>query len=427
MLSLNGVMTLKVLGLALLGVCAVSVLCRAALWAFGRDTELSRRSNAHQFFLLRDAVIGRSESPDFYAGQVACAFNQIATCEEKFKKILTVKPKSNTAERIHQMLAAVALREGRYAQTLHETDALLALDPKNTDARESRPLLEVLSHFPNQAVQAGSDSKATVLMEDGNVPVVINGKPAAYLFDSGANLSVLSESEAVRLGMEIQQFRSNDAKDINGNKVSFRIALAKSLALGGIQLSNVAFLVSDNDQQPFVEMKPGQRGFLGLPVLQALGSITWTRDGVFAADRSPAVASVSEANICFDDLDLIVQAQFEQHTLPFVLDTGAETSDLWPKFAKTARDLIRKSSSREFHTVTGMGGAQKFEIRSIPKVVLQLGGKSVTLQPAHVLKTQERSVGKWFYGNLGIDVLQQAQRVTLDFRKMTLQLDGDQR
>lgn len=426
MLLFTALMTLKVPGLVLLVVCAGLVLCRAALWAFWRDTELSRRSNAHQFFLLRDAVIRRSGASDFYTGQVACAFNQIATCEEKFKKILAIKPKSTVAKRIHQMFAAVALREGRYEQTLHETDALLAIDPKDTDARDAWPLLEVLRHFPDQAVRAGSDSKATVLLEDGKVPVVINGRPAAYLFDSGANLSVLTESEAVRLGMEIQQFRSDDAKDINGNKVSFRIAVAKSLALGGIELSNVAFLVADNDQQPFLEMQPGQRGFLGLPVLQALGSVTWTRDGVFAADRSPAVANVSEANICFDDLDLIVQAQFEQHTLPFVLDTGAETSDLWPKFAKTARDLIRKSSNREFHTVTGMGGAQKFEITSIPKVVLQLGGKSVTLQPARILKTQERPVGKWFYGNLGIDVLQQAQRVTIDFRKMTLQLNSDQ-
>lgn len=409
--------------MVLFGICAGLILCRAAL-AFWHHSEPSRRSNAHEFFLLRNVVLQHSGASDFYAAQVACAFNQISTCEEKFKKILAVKPKSSVAKQIHQTLAAVALREGRYEQALHETDALLAIDPKNTDAIDSRPLLEVLSHFPNQSVQTGADTKAMVRMEDDKVPLAINGKSAAYLFDTGANLSVLSESEAVRLGMEIQQFRS-DAKDINGNKVSFRIAVAKSLALGGIQLCNVAFLVADNDQQPFPDMQPGQRGLLGLPVLQALGSVTWTRDGVFEADRSPAVANASEANICFDGLDIIVQAQFEQHTLPFVLDTGAETSDLWPKFAKVAPSLIRKSS-REFHTVTGMGGAKKFEIISIPKVVLQLGGKAVTLQPAHVLMTQERSTGKWFYGNLGIDVLQQAQRVTMDFRKMTLQLDGHQ-
>jgi predicted aspartyl protease len=401
-------------------------LCRAALSAFWHHSEPNRRSKAHEFFLLRNAVTHRSGASDFYAGQVACAFNQITTCEEKFKKILAVKPKSSAAKRIHQILAAVALREGRYEQALHEIDALLAIDPKNTDARDSRPLLEVLSHFPNQGVQAGADSKAAVLMEDGKVPLTINGRPAAYLFDSGANLSVLSESEAVRLGTEIQRFRSEDAKDINGNKVSFRIALLKP-GIGRYSAAHVGFLVADNDQQPFPDRaQPGNAASRIASTVSVGGSDLDPRRRVFEAEQVTCRGEPVRSDIWFDDLDLIVQAQFEQHTLSFVLDTGAESSDLWPKFAKTARSLIRKSANREFHTVTGMGGAKKFEIISIPKVVLQLGGKSVTLQPAHVLTNQERSIGKWFYGNLGIDVLQQAQRVTIDFRKMTLQLDGNQ-
>jgi hypothetical protein len=134
---------------------------------------------------------------------------------------------------------------------------------------------------------------------------------------------------------------------------------------------------------------------------------------------------MATANICFDDLSLITEASFEQHALPFVLDTGATTTDLWPRFARVAGDLIRKSGTRESHTVTGMGGSQKFDATSIPKVILQLGGKSVTLQPARVLETQQKAENKWFYGNLGIDLLGQAQEVAIDFRTMTLELDPD--
>jgi len=204
----------------------------------------------------------------------------------------------------------------------------------------------------------------------------------------------------------------------------FRIALAKSLVLGGIELTNVAFLVASNGQPPFADMEPGQRGLIGLPVLRALGSITWTREGFFEANRSSKSLNLAGANICFDDLDVITQARFEGQALPFVLDTGAETSDLWPKFAGIASDLVRKSGIHESHTVAGMGGSQKFEATSIPKVILQLGGKSVTLQPAHILETQERTQSKWFYGNLGVDLLRQAQTVTVDFRTMTLKLDN---
>ena len=72
----------------------------------------------------------------------------------------------------------------------------------------------------------------------------------------------------------------------------------------------------------------------------------------------------------------------------------------------------------------GMGGNQKFEVTSIPQIELEFGGMLVALKPAHILKSQQRDLGKWFYGNLGIDLLHQAQTLTIDFRTMTLQLSN---
>jgi hypothetical protein len=301
-------------------------------------------------------------------------------------------------------------------------DALLAMDPNDSDAKSTRPFIEALSRFPDQAVQRSGANKVTLQMDDGRLPLVINGKKAAYFIDTGANLSTLSESDALLFGMEIYEVKSTGA-DINGNRVLFRIALARSLALGGIELRNVAFLVVAKDAQPFVDMEPGQRGLIGLPVLLALGSVTWNREGAFEADLSPSHGNLSVANICFDDLNLITEAGFEGHGYPFVLDTGAVTSDLWPKFTGIARDLIRKSGTHESHTVTGVGGGQKFESTSIAKVVLELGGMAVVLQPAHIVGTQQGTASKWFYGNLGVDLLRQAQTVTINFKAMTLELD----
>jgi predicted aspartyl protease len=132
-------------------------------------------------------------------------------------------------------------------------DALLAIDPQNSDAKDTRPVIEALSHFPDQAVQETGATRAAVQLDSGILPLLINGGKASYFFDTGANLSTLSESEALRLGMEIHDVKSEGAStDINGNRVLFRIALAKSLSVGGIALNNVAFLVASNGQQPFV-------------------------------------------------------------------------------------------------------------------------------------------------------------------------------
>ena len=366
-------------------IIALSLLVSSlALSGLDNQPELKKQSDAHQMFLLRNGLSRHPGSSDFYAGEVAWTFNDTPTCEERFKTVLAVEPKSNTAKQIHHILAYAAMREGRYGRSLREMDALLAIDPNDSDAKSTRPFIEALSHFPDQAVlQRSGTDKVTVQMEDGRLPLVING-----------------------------------------NRVLFRIARAKSLALGSVELRNVAFLVVAKDAQPFVDMEPGQRGLIGLPVLLELGSVTWNREGAFEADLSPSGRNLSAANICFDDLNLITEARFEGHAYPFVLDTGAVTSDLWPRFAGVARDLIRTSSTHESHTVTGVGGGQKFESTSIPKVVLELGGKSVVLQPAHIVETQQGTTSKWFYGNLGVDLLRQAETVTINFKAMTLKLES---
>jgi predicted aspartyl protease len=385
--------------------------------------QLSHLSRTHQIFALRDQIQMHTQVSDFYAGEVACAFNNIARCEERLRDALASKPDSDTAKRIHNILAGVALRQGQYRRSLQEVDALLTISPNDTDARESRPILEAISRFPDQSVQGAM--RANIRMDKGKLPLLINGKKASYSFDTGANLSVISELDAVQFGMEIQNVKSG-SKDINGNSTLFRVAQAKDLNLGGIELKNVAFLVADKTQQPFVDMQAGERGLIGLPVLWALGSLKWNRDGALELDRSPEAADPSAANMCFDDMNVITLARFENHRLPFILDTGADTSDLWPKFADVAGDLIRTSGTHASHAVTGMGGEQKYEVTSLPKVTLELGGLPVRLVPAHILNTNQRDVAKWFYGNLGIDLLQQAQTVTMNFKTMILHLDGTQ-
>jgi tetratricopeptide (TPR) repeat protein len=94
---------------------------------------------AHQMFLLRDEVSRHPGSPDFYSAEVACAFNDTATCEERFKKVIAAEPDSIAAKQVHHVLAYAAFREGRYGRAFRELDALLAIDPKDDDGKDTRP------------------------------------------------------------------------------------------------------------------------------------------------------------------------------------------------------------------------------------------------------------------------------------------------
>lgn len=397
------------------------ILCGSILKG---QSALQQVSEAHQFFRLRDAVAARHGGSDLYAGQVACAFNQTAACEERFKRALSADPAPATAKQVHRILAYVALREGRYADALREFDAILAIDSNDSDAKDTRPIVEGLSHFPDVFAQRGDRKGTVVRMDGGKLPLTINGHKASFHFDTGANLSTIAESEASRFGMKIRDVSSGGAMhDINANRVSLRLALADTIDLAGVRLHNVAFFVVADRQQPFVSMKPGHRGLIGLPVLLALQSVRWTRDGTFESLAGARPADPAAANICFDGLSLITEARFGSQSLPFVLDTGAATTELWPRFQLAAADTIRKFGTDETHTVSGIGGSQRFKSISVPKVTLELGGQSVALKPAHILKSYARESSKWYYGNLGVDLLKQANSVTLDFRSMTLSLE----
>ena len=62
----------------------------------------------------------------FTLGKLHAPSMDTATCEEKFKNVLAVEPTPPEAKQIHNILANIAMREGRYRRCLHEIDALLA-------------------------------------------------------------------------------------------------------------------------------------------------------------------------------------------------------------------------------------------------------------------------------------------------------------
>jgi hypothetical protein len=59
----------------------------------------------------------------------------------------------------------------------------------------------------------------------------------------------------------------------------------------------------------------------------------------------------------------------------------------------------------------------------LPAVTLTVGGHDVNLKPAHVLVKQSSDTSSWAAGNLGMDLLNQARAVTLDFHTTTPRLE----
>lgn len=157
-----------------------------------------------------------------------------------------------------------------------------------------------------------------------------------------------------------------------------------------------------------------------MPVQFALRSLRWDSSGAFefAATNAPS----GPANLYFDGLIPCTRLGFGDAELNVQLDTGAETTDLWPPFAKRFAAQLA-DARRETRRVGGVGQTIEVESLIAPSLAVRLGGKALTLKPAevHLGKTDGASLRD--YGRAGMDLLQQASQVTVDFRQGYLILE----
>jgi len=404
--------------------CKLSAI--ASCWAllpslcFGApkdDSKLKSLYDSHQWFELRDSVRQGGASA-FYQGAVACAFNDARRCERKFRDVFNSAPSSDEAVEAHRILASAYFTHGEYKKALEQVNAILALRPTDADALGGRPVIAVLADTPDQK-RAGRQT--TVELQDGGLPFSINGVHATYWFDTGAELSVLTESEAKRFGLRVHS-ASVQVGDLNGTQVNSRIAVADELSVGSIRTKHVAFLVLPDNQPPFNEQSSGSRGLIGLPVLLAFDKFVWGADKSFEIGPESSHKRVPHADLCFDGNHPVVQVAYEKRPLAFVLDTGATNTDLYPSFASAFPELIRSATRTDSYKMEGVGGAKYMEAATLESLKFSIGGFPATLKSVGVLLKPTNEVSRFFAGNLGIDLLQQAHKTTFDFKTMALSL-----
>jgi hypothetical protein len=172
------------------------------------------------------------------------------------------------------------------------------------------------------------------------------------------------------------------------------------------------------------QFPPAYAGALGLPVLIALRTLSWNRAGEFRLAFPAQPRGIQKANICFDGPEPLVNVVFHHRKLPLVLDTGSSSTIFGPALVTRFPDLVnfeRKSTV----LVSGISGSAEIASVGLPGVTLHVGGFSTAVHPPMLLSTTTPS-SNWLCGRLGIDYLNQADRVTLDFHCMTLTLEKDE-
>jgi hypothetical protein len=314
---------------------------------------------------------------------------------------------------------AMYLRTGRYADARRLIDEMLKTEPRD-DLKNVRA---VFGSGPNMRVRHAAASFTCEVTETGVLlPLTVNGRRVNWLLDTGANVTMISDAEAARLGLVIRDSEGR-AADLAGGSTGVRTAIARRLVVGRTQLEDVPFLLTPADQMPWRELPPGKQGILGLPLAIALDALRWTRTGACHTGSTTVDASSrpTSPNLRYDRLHIVTKVDVDGKTLEFLLDTGNQAgTQLWERFGKDFDSLVKERGRRGSARVTQIGGATDRDIIVIPGMQLKVGGKDTTLPEG---KLFSRPVGDGrFHGLLGMDVLSQATEVTIDFRSMTLTL-----
>jgi hypothetical protein len=358
---------------------------------------------------------------------LASALNALnrSSAEPMLEEIIRSQPASKDARGAHMLLSRIYLRTGRYHRMIANLDEWARRFPGDADLREEKTDVEQFRGLPDQVNGPVRTSELTHEgADDFSAPLSIDGKPANYLLDTGAWISVMTEQEAKRLGLEIRA-GSGVLADASGKGVRIRTAVADEVTVGAMSFRQVSFAILP-DVEPWRSMPEGRGGIIGIPVLLAMECIRWQRSGSWELGCQSDI-EVTPRNMVFFENHLLARPRVPGpvFTTPVFtkLDTGAETTDLNSNFALQFKQLIERDGKKGTIEATGVGGTSVFESVTLPELAVDIGETRTTLRPAHVTLQKNPALGgRCCVGNLGLDLLRQTGDLTIDFRTMRLRL-----
>lgn len=307
----------------------------------------------------------------------------------------------------------------------HATSVLLLSKYGSTISEEERKDIENsdliwkgLEKVPAQRTRIHKDSRIGYKRDIAgliNVPVGFADSTFDFVFDTGANLSVITESYAIKAGLDVKNVVFK-VRAVTGIEVDAKLGIAKTLKLGDVEVENVVFIVFPDSVLTFGGGAYKIRGIIGFPVIEQLQEVRIDKSGFMTVPKEAVDKAIH--NFGLDELTPVVQIGVNKDALAFTFDTGAQATDLNEPFYNQYKAAIEATGKMFDMQQGGAGGYTTSKAWRVPATVFSVGGQSVTIADLGVKTTSFNSKDRFYYGNLGQDVMSQFRELVINFKYM---------
>ncbi|NIS37757.1 hypothetical protein GWN91_00890 [Candidatus Saccharibacteria bacterium] len=272
-----------------------------------------------------------------------------------------------------------------------------------------------LSEVPPQTTSI--KEKSIIERQGGRVPIHFGQQVFPLGFDTGANFSIITASLADKFGFKIID-ETIEVSSITGDKIDASFGVSPEMTIGKATISNAIFLVFEDKHLYITEADHQINGVIGFPVISALKEITFLKSGEIIVPAKPG--SAHNQNMCLDELTPLIAGKYKGNRLIFSFDTGANKSDLYPPFFEAYKDEIADNFSSFTKTLRGVGSRREVKAYRMEDFEIEFSGKKAYFSEIPVLTEPTIESSRYLYGNLGRDLVNQFEKMNLNFVSMSL-------
>ena len=280
-------------------------------------------------------------------------------------------------------------------------------------------MLESMKDAPPQKISKSGELKLKIKKDMAglwNVPVSFGENSYDFVFDTGADYSVVVESMAKKLNLQVSD-KTFEVGTSTDKRVTSKIAIAKLFRIGNITFEYVVLLVMKDEDFTFGPYKI--EGVIGAPIIRALGEIKLTKEKMLIVPELPEISDWH--NFAYSGYTPIIQMIYGNDSLEFVFDSGNNSVELFsPFFKKYSGEITAKYKLQKINT-GGAGGIIETDGYIIDKINLKTGNSNADLIGVPLLINELSDNHKYFHGNLGQQYIQQFDTLIMNYANMYIE------